>query len=214
MPNEHVTACGHCGAIAHQSQVGITEVTHDGNSTSTWASHRCDACGRFTIREDRIYEVPVADEADQRIGYTQRRDVFWYPSQVEWRRFPDVPQQIADAASEATACLSFGAYRAAGALARAVIEATCKERGAGGQSLAARIETLASTGAIRPGTAESAHEVRHFGNTMAHGDFADATTEAEASEALEFMNEVLAEVYQHPARRARARERRMGTASS
>jgi hypothetical protein len=137
----------------------------------------------------------------------------WLPRYGEVREFQDVPEHIAQAATEATLCLSVGAYRAVGSLARAVIEATAKDRGAEGRNLEKRIDALRDGDHIRKHTQEQAHEVRHFGNEMAHGSFVDPVTKEEAEEVVELMAEVLDEVYQSPARLLRlktAREAKKG----
>ena len=126
------------------------------------------------------------------------------------KEFPDVPEHIAAAAREVTLCLSAHAYRAAGSLARAVIEATAKEKMAKGKDLHQRIESLRADDHIRKHTCEQAHEIRHFGNEMAHGDFVDDVSPAEAEEVVALMGEVLDEVYQSPARLARRRAARTG----
>jgi len=48
--------------------------------------------------------------------------------------------------------------------------------------------------------ANTAHEIRHLGNDMAHGDFVEPVTRGQAADVLFFMDEVLDEVYQGPAR--------------
>lgn len=138
----------------------------------------------------------------------------WRPVWGEQREFPDVPRHISEAASEATLCLAVGAHRAAGSLARAVVEAIAKDKGAGGGNLAARIDALREADHIREHTKEQAHEVRHFGNGMAHGDFVEPTTAEEAEEVIELMAEVLDEVYQSPARLKRRRAARLGKDST
>ncbi len=129
----------------------------------------------------------------------------WYgesslPIHGEVRHFPDVPEHIASAATEATLCLSVGAYRAVGSLARAVVEATAKDKGADGKDLAKRIDALRAADHLRKHTADQAHEIRYFGNEMAHGDFVQSVPKEEAEEVVELMVEVLDEVYQSPAR--------------
>lgn len=106
-----------------------------------------------------------------------------------------------------------GAYRAVGSLARAVIEATAKDKQAGGKGLFQRIEALYGGEHIRLHTKEQAHEIRHFGNDMAHGDFVQLVTEAEAEEVIELMAEVLEEVYRSPARLARLKTARLTSAA-
>lgn len=189
------------------------------NDEKFWsAAYRCPGCHNLNVA--RQWYDPWAD-VDDGGTYNSTLDaaadfkwaagrVLWVPRFGEREAFPDVPAHIASAASEATMCFSLGAYRAVGALARAVVEATAKDKKATGANLAARIDQLKESGHVRPLVQEAAHEVRHFGNTIAHGDFADATTKEEAAEALELMREVLAEVYQAPARVLAAQTRRQG----
>ncbi|WP_186810357.1 DUF4145 domain-containing protein [Cellulosimicrobium sp. TH-20] len=193
---ETAGTCGHCGAHSYFDELTKAKrIEKYDVEYYTWAV-QCAACERMLIREEQ--RGPE--------GFYEMRQ---YPSApARWSKFEDVPPHIASAASEAAACLSIGAYRAAGAMARATIEAVAKDKGVVRGNLAQKIETLEEQHLLRRGTAESAHEVRHFGNDMAHGDFAEDTSEEEASETLEFMHEVLVEVYEFPAKRARAKARR------
>lgn len=154
-----------------------------------------------------VAELSVASLSDAQ-NHNWGSYVQWLPQRGKSRQFPDVPDHIAQAATEATLCLSMGAYRAVGSLARAVVEATAKDKGATGKNLAERIDALAAAQHIREHTREQAHEIRYFGNGMAHGDFTDPVSAEEAAEVLELMSEVLSEVYQSPARLERVREAR------
>jgi hypothetical protein len=71
-----------------------------------------------------------------------------------------------------------------------------------------KIEELYSQGFIREHVKDAAHEIRHLGNEMAHGDFTSPVTSEEADLTLILMSEILDEVYQSPARVARARAAR------
>jgi hypothetical protein len=122
--------------------------------------------------------------------------------------FDDVPEHIASAASEAHRCWSIQAYRGATALARAVIEASAKEKGITKGQLFEKIEKLEAEGHVRAHIREAAHEVRHLGNEVAHGDFVDPIEPEEAEEVLALMAEVLQEVFQSPARVARVKAAR------
>lgn len=175
-----------------------------GEGSTRQAAYKCPNCLRLSIatewdrdpdpRGTGVYGgVAAANEE----GWDEPR---WLPRHMDVREFEDVPEHIASAASEATLCLSVGAYRAVGSLARAVIEATAKDKGAKGGSLEKRIDALREADHIRKHTQEQAHEIRHFGNDMAHGDFVEPTTKVEAEEVVELMAEVLDEVYQSPAR--------------
>lgn len=132
-----------------------------------------------------------------------------WPQEASGKDFPDVPPPIAEAADEVYRCLSINAHRAAVALARAVVEATAKDKGITKGQISAKIDEMAKQGLIREGTREAAHEVRFKGNDAAHGDIAGTPmTPEEAAEVVALMDEVLVEVYQSPARVQRVRESR------
>lgn len=147
---------------------------------------------------------PVAGLVD---GEEQNILRLW-PDFVTGKDFPDVPNHIAEAADEAYRCHSIKAYRAALMLARSVIEATAKEKGITDGKLYEKIDEMYNRRLIREDVKEAAHEVRHFGNDVAHGDFVAPVREGDAQLILTLMSEVLDEVFQSPARVQRARERR------
>jgi len=162
---------------------------------SRYATFRCQDCGALSVG---FFEPDNNDG----FGGTSVR---WMPlpgaSQSE--TFADVPPSVADAAAEAILCMQAGAPRAAILLARAVIEATAKDRGVTKGSLSQKIDQLHERGHIRTYLRDGAHEVRYTGNDMAHGDFPDAISNADAEVLLQLMREVLMEVYQDQARRER-----------
>lgn len=127
-------------------------------------------------------------------------EIGWQPSKVGGKSFPDVPAHISSAADEAHRCHSIGAHRAAILLGRSVVEATAKDKGIVKGTLAAKIDELETAGHVRNLIAETAHEIRYLGNDMAHGDFVEPATADQAEDVLAFMDEVLNEVYQAPAR--------------
>lgn len=125
----------------------------------------------------------------------------WEPKKIRRPGFQDVPQQIAQTATEAHACLSISAYRGAVALARAVVEATAKDHSIVKGPLVAKIDEMHKQNLIRDITRELAHEIREGGNEIAHGDLADEPMPPEDAEAIvALMDEILEEVYQGPAR--------------
>lgn len=172
----------------------------------------CLNCHRLNVatehNPDGYVTEPSFGSRENADSYDWGPYVQWLPKRGERKDFPDVPDHIAEAASEATYCLSMGANRAAGSLARAVVEATAKDKKAQGGNLAARIDALAAAGHLREFTKEQAHEIRHFGNGMAHGDFTDPVSDEAAAEIVELMGAVLDEVYQAPARLAKVRAAR------
>jgi hypothetical protein len=167
---------------------------------------RCDACGRLSIAswvgtDDRKTDLPSSRE--------RWRQIRWHPIPTLSMEFPDVPEPIANAAAEATLCLSVQAYRGACSLARAVVEATAKDRGHTTGSLMAKIDALHAAGMIRAKIAEAAHLVRLLGNDMAHGDFTQSVEREEAEETVSLMTLLLDEVYQQDATIARLRAARL-----
>jgi hypothetical protein len=133
----------------------------------------------------------------------------WLPAKGQGVKYDDVPDHIATSASEAHECRSIGANRAAVMLARAVVEATVKAKGITSGLLWQKIDQLHDQGLVRELVRDQAHEIRHLGNDMAHGDFIDPVTDEEAEETLTLMAEVLEEVFQAPARLERVRQARL-----
>ena len=136
-------------------------------------------------------------------------DSQWYPVDTRGKRYPDVPAEIAAAASEAHSCLAVEAYRGAVLLARSVIEATAKDKGMTTGTLVTKIDAMYETRLIREDIRDGAHEVRYLANDAAHGDFAEPVPQTDAELVLTLMDEVLEEVFQSPARVARRRAARL-----
>ncbi|MEV6395406.1 DUF4145 domain-containing protein [Streptomyces sp. NPDC051907] len=88
------------------------------------------------------------------------------------------------------------------------VEASAKEKGVTNGCLIAKIDELYKLGLLRGHIKEAAREVRFGGNEVAHGDLIPVDHEA-AEEILTLMDEVLNELFQSPARVARARQRRL-----
>lgn len=213
--------CWYCRNDAHMTRIGESFRPRGVERGRTWLiAARCDACFRPNIAEFEVDGSSVAsNESSQKAFSTgvfdaddhpklQRID--WQPKNVVVKAVEDVPEGIDEAAGEAIATLAIGAYKASVLMCRAVIEATAKAHEINKGSLYEKITKLEEKRVITPATADAAHEVRHIGNDMAHGDFATTSvTEAEASEVVEITEAMLAEVYQRPARIARMKQRRL-----
>lgn len=200
------TTCGRCGHKTFMKPAGdeviLEEADFIGDDQISQQPYICANCGQLSIRTLLVRLGPNDNE-------TIIKREGWEPKYGAWQAFPDVPEYIAEAAGEATYCQTMEAHRAAGALARAVIEATAKEKGIVGGNLHAKIEAMHAQGLLREHIKDAAHEVRHFGNDMAHGDFVDPVDADEAAEAIALMAEVLNEVFQSPAKVTRARAARL-----
>lgn len=229
--------CWKCENKTHMTRIGdpypVREVGPLNGARLTWfALFRCDACGfgsmgsmvisaneafsMYGICEDvqraRMYgndqkeidRVAVGCAFDDKIS-----EITWYPAKALWKTYENVPSNIASAASEAYACLSISANRAAAILARAVIEATGKDKKIPKQkNLENLIDKMAEAEIITDLLKEEAHEIRHLGNDMAHGDFDYETTGEDAEEILGFMDSILDYVYVQPALVAKRRSKR------
>ncbi|MFE9255941.1 DUF4145 domain-containing protein [Streptomyces sp. NPDC006879] len=175
---------------------------------------QCDGCGRLSIATGRR-ESGGFDNGDAARLLVDGPSK-WIPRQVGKRVYDDVPASIAGMAVEAHQCLSIEANRASVALARAVVEATAKDRGIKTGTLEKKIDKLFEQQLIREYVRDAAHEVRFGGNEVAHGDLvAEPMDNVTAAEILGLMDEILDEVFQSPAgvRRRKAqrleRERRL-----
>ncbi|MEE8725575.1 MAG: DUF4145 domain-containing protein [Bifidobacterium crudilactis] len=119
-----------------------------------------------------------------------------------------MPTDIASAASEAYACFSINANRAAVLLARTTVEAIAKDKGVSSGNLKAKIDTMAEQNIITDQLKDEAHEIRFLGNDMAHGDLGTPVDENDASDILGFLDTLLDYVYQQPIAIQKRRELR------
>ena len=202
------TKCAWCGA--HSNMIISSRPTegHLGN-TSKWAqsAFECNQCHKLSVGTAIIHRDDVVP-GNNESRWWDSRDIKWTPQTVGGKEFPDVPTHIAAAADEAFRCHSIATYRAAILMARAVIEATCKDNKVTKGQLADKIDAMTDKGLIRSFTQEAAHELRHLGNDMAHGDFIGDVDNDDAEAVLTVMAEILNEVYQGPARSGRMKAKR------
>jgi hypothetical protein len=85
---------------------------------------------------------------------------------------------------------------------------TAKDKGIAKGGLIQKIDKLYDDRLIRPDVRDGAHEVRHLGNDMAHGDFVQGASAEDANLVPTLMSAVLLDVYQSPALVARAQANR------
>lgn len=170
------------------------------------APYVCANCKRMSVATWAAHEVPTSNPDAHP---TERETAIWSPAHVEGQEFPDVPDELASAASEAYRCHSIAAYRGAVAIARAVVEAAAKAHNATERDLYKKIDGLYDRRLIREHIRDAAHEIRYLGNEVAHGDFVNALTKEESSEVLGLMSELLRELFQSPAQVQRRREARL-----
>ncbi|PWC03075.1 DUF4145 domain-containing protein [Agromyces badenianii] len=202
------TTCAYCGRLTHMTVRWADYFSSQDGANHVQGVLTCDNCQRAHTAA-RLLDSETAPDATRRLDDPAR-----YPM-LEWRprsgispEFLDVPEHIARAAQEAHEAHSINALMAAILMARTVVEATAKDKGITSGMLVAKIDAMENAALIRKSTAEAAHEIRHFGNDMAHGDIADLPDREDAAEVLALMDEVLNEVFQGPARTQRIRDKR------
>ncbi|MFD8301519.1 DUF4145 domain-containing protein [Streptomyces sp. NPDC059690] len=204
------TICGWCGDRTHMTFLLEPYQLPEAASAdgSVWMSaFRCssESCQRLSIGWTALYQVNHQALAKQQMATLELK---WEPRRIRRPGFPDVPPEIAQTASEAHACLSVGAARGAVALARAVVEATAKAKGITIDGIVGKINALRDGGIISPLTADASHQIRRDGNSIAHGDIGDEPISQDDAEAiLEFMDALLDEVFQRPAKLQRLKDR-------
>lgn len=170
----------------------------------TEQAFRCDECGRLSIGMVEGMRIQhVNDAGTQLVFWGQNDPGIWAPRFVRGQTFENVPSHIATAASEAHKVRSVDALMSAVLMARTVVEATAKERGITTGQLVKKIDAMADQGIIKEFTKDTAHVIRAFGNDMAHGDITLPLDAADADGVLEFMDELLSEVFQNPAKLAK-----------
>ncbi|WP_239476652.1 DUF4145 domain-containing protein [Nocardia arizonensis] len=196
-------------------QNSVWSIPEPGGKSLQIGAFACSACRWGSLGVMPMMGVSPSHERFERANAA---DIVWHPANAFGQDFPDVPAHIASPATEATECLSIGHNRAAVILARAVVEAVAKDKGIANGNLASKIDSLHSRGLIRAHTKDAAHEIRFVGNEIAHGDFAQQSIDGdEAADVLNFMIEVLEEIYQGPARVDRqrvARQAKTGQANT
>lgn len=193
--------CWYCKQVAHHTLEGTTVDHRIDNGYRIYGLMRCSQCGVASLAATKSdHRYPDSGREELR---SDRANLKWWPTLAQSQTFPDVPELIAAAATEAHECFSIGAHRAALILARAVIEAAAKEKGATRGTLAAKIDALHEEGVIRGVIKDAAHDVRDSGNEMAHGDFVTDVTKEDAEEVLFLMGKVLDDVFQTPAMTAK-----------
>jgi hypothetical protein len=206
------TTCGWCGRLSNmtfQNTVVAPLAAPMADARDVMGAYTCDHCQHLTIaymRNIRDLTTPLESLLHNFASYDGM--VNWLPQGTESKAFPDVPDHIASAASEAHECFSIGAHRAAVLLARSVIEAAAKDKGITTGVLASKIDQMFDKHLVREHVRDEAHEVRHLGNDMAHGDFVEPIDKDDAEAVLILMGEIVEEVFQSPAITARLRKRR------
>lgn len=203
--------CGWCGTSTHLTPYGVSLNVDVPDSTPVvQAALRCDQCLRLSIATVSTGQA-IAHTDDPRTitDFWAEVDVpdSMAPVFILGQHFAAVPEHIAGAAGEAHRCRSINALMSSVLMARTVVEAVAKEKGVASGSLFQKIDQLGDLGVIKSFTVETAHVIRTFGNDMAHGDITMPIDAEDADGVLAYMDELLNEVFQNPAKLAKLQAR-------
>ena len=213
-----VRTCWACSSRSHMTLKGGLQFGRDvdeGSEAEVAGILTCDECEAVNFARAWLIQGELSHfnmTAD--VWFQSFAKLDWFPLTGDRPAFPDVPEHISQVASEAYATRSIDAFRASIILARAVIEATAKEKGITKSGIFAKIEQMQRQGLIRQHIADGANEVRHLGNDLAHGDFGESTSQEDTDLVLALMSEVLLEVFQSPARVEHARATRLARSAN
>jgi hypothetical protein len=113
-----------------------------------------------------------------------------------------VPAPVADDWREAHKDLGIQTWKSAATMARRAVQGVCINKGAAPAKLAAQIKELAANNTLHPHLVVWADQVRLFGNDGAHPgeDGLTDVGEADAREAVAFLDQLLDWVYVMPGR--------------
>ncbi|MGG7306450.1 DUF4145 domain-containing protein [Curtobacterium sp. AB451] len=203
--------CAYCGVLANM------EVVYSSSTRQIFSQKNrsrvalaCDNCEELMV---------VVGETDADLGSTYSLDDeieilsrygLWLPHSSISYDFEHVPPRIARAAEEAHQAADAKANMAAVLMARTTVEATAKDKGIIRGTLFEKIDRLRDDGHIRRTIAQAAHQIRHLGNDMAHGDLEDGPSEEDTRDVLTLMDTLLREVYEAAAITSKIIERRNG----
>lgn len=130
--------------------------------TNLMACFRCDSRQALSIRSMWTGDSVKADLDTAGIAAMLTEelpfpgaDTRWHPVDTRGKWYPEVPAEIAAVASEAHRC----GYGGAVLLARAVIEATARDKGIATGNLVAKIDAMYERRLIREDIRDGAHEV-------------------------------------------------------
>lgn len=184
--------CWSCGVDAEMVFLEVVTTLRSSREFEKYAApFICNHCKEVNIAH---VDISGFDEYRVKPYIAEGSGVFtWYPKRLEAPDLSVLPDHIREAAEEAHEARSVDLYRSSILMARAVIEAICKEQGIEVKDLHKKIDALAKAGKIMTKTRDLAHEVRLLGNKVAHGDkfeaafvsTSDASGDGEAAEEIE-----------------------------
>jgi hypothetical protein len=217
--------CPRCGRIANFTEIGSVPITFGGgysmgpsgqqvpNALDRATALLCNGCnqGIVVVEEEWVGDHP-AREGIRGGGTITWRGVHWWPPPSSADLDDSIPPALRSAFAEGQRALGSHAPRAAVVMFRVTLEALVQDRGsdaaraAAKRNLAAALKVMADEGALDRSIAEWAAEVRVVGNVGAHFDAGEPVEQSEAEDLGRLLRQLLAYVYELPAKIRRTRE--------
>lgn len=146
---------------------------------------RCAGCGRAGLAKVHCNDTFSIGELES-----------FFPVSIENLIVPgEVPKDIIAEFREAELCAAFGAYRAASALFRSVLEKCLKVNGYTKGELAPKVEAAAQDGVITESRKRRVHEdIRVLGNDILHDEWRPVSDE-EVEAAHHYSQRILEDFY-------------------
>lgn len=97
--------CWHCGVMTHMAPYGGAYIVplDGGTIQQVWCPFRCDNCNGLSIAMGRRLSSQPAARIGPTAWLDQVAEPKWLPVHASGKDFPDVPEHISQAASEAYA---------------------------------------------------------------------------------------------------------------
>ncbi len=192
--------CAHCGKqTAHIALVEVdTSDESPGGDIQVSAQRyiiKCAGCKTVSFCQEaqNSEDLEIDEFGNQERSTTQKV----YPGRIAGRPLLEehyyLPHGIAKIYSQTHSAISDKLSILAGIGLRAIVEAICKERSAGGKDLYKKIDDLVAQGVITRDGGDILHLIRVMGNDAAHE--VKANTEEELATALEVVEHLLKSVY-------------------
>lgn len=204
-PGDPTGPCPRCGRTSNfrnAGQLSLRQVLPLEMVTSLI----CAGCEAGTVVVETLETLETPETADW-------RPLHWWPTPGAGQLDPAVPAAVASTYDEGMRCLAVAALRGAVVMFRGTLDEIASDKGASAQaksSLHDRLATMATAGTLPPSLVEWAKEIRVLGNVGAHPSSLGTVTAEEATGLGQLVRQMIAVLYETPARIERLRAARGG----
>ena len=174
--------CPACRNLGTFDDIGVNDIIVD--STTILGQRRCPnpQCHAHVFVVHDLHRILVS----------------YPPERIDFDA-ADVPNRVISALEEAISCHANGCFVATAMMVRKTLEELCRDHGAKGDNLKARIKTLEAKVVLPKDLLDGLDDLRLLGNDAAHVESLDYDNigQLEVETGIEFTKEVLKAVYQY-----------------